>query len=59
MQIAENLEEFGEGVFLVGLEERHLTFVVGVVAEKVGDLLEHQDHADGRQQASDDARGHE
>ena len=59
VDVVEDLEELGEGRLLVGLKERHLPFVVLVVAEEVGDLLEDQDHADRREQAANDARRHE
>ena len=59
MEVADDLEQLREGVFAVWLEERHLPFVVGVMADEVGDLLEDQDHADRGEEAANHAGGHE
>ena len=59
MEGTDDLEQLREGVLAVGLEKRHLPFVVGVAAEEMGDLLEDQDHADRGEKPSDHARGHE
>lgn len=44
---------------MVGLKEGHFPFGVAIVTEDVGDLFEDQDHADGREEAFDDAGGEE
>lgn len=50
-------DDFGESVFAIWLSEGHVAFVVGVMAEKVGNLLHDEDDADGGEEAFDDVVG--
>ena len=59
MQIAKHAQQLRQRVLLVGLLERHLAFWIGVVAKHVGNLLEDENNANGRQQALDHAGGEE
>lgn len=56
---AENLAQLAERVFMIGLSESHFAFGIRIVSQHVGNLLQDQDHADGRQQPLNDARGNE
>ena len=55
LDIPEQPAEFGERVRVVRLQERHVSFRVGVVAQDVRDLFQDQDHADRGHQALDHA----
>ena len=55
MQVSEERREFGEGVLMVGLNERHFPLGVGIVPQQVGNLLQDQDQTDCREQPLDDA----
>ena len=50
MKVAGNQSEFRERVFVVRLNEGHITFGVGIVPENVRDLFQNQNDADSCQQ---------
>jgi hypothetical protein len=56
LQGPHRVHQLGEGVLLAaGEPERLVALVVAVAPERVGDLLEDDDDADGRQHPADDA----
>ena len=53
----DGVENLGERVFAVDLDKSPVALGVGVIAEKVGNLLEDNDDSDARQHTFDNGRG--
>jgi hypothetical protein len=57
--VVQHLLQAGESGFAPWLHERHLALGIGVVADRMGQLLQHDDDADRGQHSLDDGRGKE
>ena len=51
----EDVQDFGEGVFVVGLFEGHFTVGVIIMPEQVWKLFKNKDYPDGGEQTLNDA----